>query len=101
MLGIPVAVVGLRLTRFETTEDGRFYTPNIYIGVGLCLLVVVRLAYRVNLFYATAHALHPQRPAFLQSSLTLFLFGVFASFNIIYYSGVFFRSREPQLVPNR
>lgn len=45
LLGVPLAFVGLRLTRFETTAEGRFYTPNLYIGVGLSLLLVARLAY--------------------------------------------------------
>jgi hypothetical protein len=101
LLGVPLALFGLRLTRFETTPEGRFYTPNTYIGVALSLLLAARLAYRINLLYATTHAVNTQQPAFMQSSLTLFLFGVLAGYSITYYSGVFLRSREPQLVPNQ
>jgi hypothetical protein len=28
-----VAFYGLRLTRFEATPEGFFYTPNIYVGL--------------------------------------------------------------------
>src|SRR4051812_46904509 len=34
-----LAVYGLRLTRFERTPQGLFYTPNAYLGVALSLLL--------------------------------------------------------------
>jgi len=101
LLGVPLALFGLRLTRFENTPEGQFYTPNTYIGVALSLLLVARLAYRISLFYAATHALETMQPAFMQSSLTLLLFGILAGYNITYCSGVYLRSREPQLVPNQ
>src|SRR5579863_10297416 len=44
-LGVMLGFVGLKLTRFETTEAGHFYTPNTYIGIGLSALFIGRLAY--------------------------------------------------------
>src|ERR1039457_4162710 len=49
--GMGLAWVGLRLTRFETTAEGRFYTPNMYLGIALSLLMVGRLVYRLTLPY--------------------------------------------------
>src|SRR4051812_11893711 len=42
-LGVPLAFLGLHLTRFETTPEGKFYIPNTHIGIGLSLLLVGRL----------------------------------------------------------
>src|SRR4051812_28485188 len=35
LLGGILGGVGLRLTKFETTEEGHFYTPNMHIGIVL------------------------------------------------------------------
>src|SRR5271165_5758472 len=35
LAGCALALLGLRLTRFEATPEGQFYTPNTIIGVGL------------------------------------------------------------------
>ena len=45
LLGALLGFVGLRLTKFETTEEGHFYTPNTHIGVALSVLFVGRLLY--------------------------------------------------------
>src|SRR4029077_7984134 len=38
-----LAAYGLRLTRFEPTPQGLFYTPNAYLGIALSLLFFGRL----------------------------------------------------------
>src|SRR5580658_5084480 len=48
-LGALLAFVGLRLTQFEATPEGHFYTPNPYIGVALSILFVGRILYRLFL----------------------------------------------------
>src|ERR1700710_1036320 len=45
-LGVGLGFIGLRLTKFETNDEGHFYTPNTHIGVALSLLFVGRLLYR-------------------------------------------------------
>jgi hypothetical protein len=100
-VSVPLALIGLRLTRFETTPEGSFYTPNTYIGVALSVLLVVRLVYRINSLYGTTYAVSTPQPALMQSSLTLFLFGLLSGYSITYYSGIFLRSREPRLVSNQ
>lgn len=46
LVGIVLGVLGLRLTRFEVTTEGHFYTPSAHLGVVLSALVVARVAYR-------------------------------------------------------
>lgn len=50
LLGALLGFAGLRLTRFETTDKGHFYTPNTHIGVALSLLLAGRIAYRFWVF---------------------------------------------------
>ena len=45
--GAALGRLGLRLTRFEQTPLGLFYTPNAHLGVALSLLFLGRLIYRV------------------------------------------------------
>src|SRR6185295_18992858 len=40
LLAVPLALLALRLTRFETAADGKFYTPNTTIGLAVTLLFV-------------------------------------------------------------
>jgi len=41
-LGAGLGFVGLRLTKFETTDQGHFFTPNTHIGIALSLVDVPR-----------------------------------------------------------
>ena len=98
LVGVPLALLGLRLTRFEATAEGRFFTPNTYLGVAISLLLAGRIIYRLTLFYSMMHAQHNQADLMnMRSALTMFLFGVVAGYYIAYYTGVFLRSH--QLVP--
>ena len=40
-MGVPLGLIGLRLTSFETTPEGRFYTSHPYIGVTIAAVFVV------------------------------------------------------------
>ncbi|GAB3359733.1 DUF1453 domain-containing protein [Lysobacter tyrosinilyticus] len=44
-IGVVVGVLGLALTRFESTPLGLFYTPNRWLILALTLLVLSRIAY--------------------------------------------------------
>ena len=92
LLGVALGFVGLRLTRFETTDEGHFYTPNTRIGIVLSLLFIGRLAYR---FWAINDAVAASNspPAF-QSPLTVFIFGLIAGYYIVYYVGLFVHTRD-------
>jgi hypothetical protein len=89
--GIPVAFWGLKLTRFEFTSDGNYYTPNVYLGVGLSVLLTGRIIYRLLVLNNSMPAMVNPPPQFMQSALTLYLFGVAAGYYLTYYTGVSFR----------
>ena len=44
--GIALGLLGTRLTKFEATPAGLFYTPNAHLGIALSLLLVLRVGYR-------------------------------------------------------
>ena len=91
-LGVLLGLIGLRLTRFETTAAGHFYIPNTPIGVALSLLLVGRLVYRFMVLrdvIATSH--HPPP---MQSPLTFFIIGLMAGYYIVYQTGLFIHSRD-------
>lgn len=92
-LGLPLAWVGLRLTKFEATPAGRFYTPNPYIGSALTVLLAARVIYRLMVFSSISN--NPgQAPAPMQSPLTFCVFGILAGYYVAYYLGVLARSRK-------
>ena len=41
-----LGILGLRLTRFETTGEGMLYTPSAHLGIALSTLLVGRIVYR-------------------------------------------------------
>jgi len=97
-VGIGLAVWGLRLTCFENTPQGFFYTPNAYIGIALSLLLVGRILYRVfQIFDAT-----DLTPASVQnvgrSPLTLLIVGMLAGYYSAYAIGIL-RWRRTQHQP--
>jgi hypothetical protein len=92
VLGASLGVLGLRLTRFETTTEGHFYTPNTSIGVALSLLFLGRILYRIWIT-RDAMAGHVQ-PQLFQSPLTFFIFGLLAGYYIVYYGGLIQHARS-------
>jgi hypothetical protein len=92
VLGVGGAFIGLRHTKFETTDKGHFYTPNTYIGVGLSLLLVGRMIYRMaSLYNATPAA---GQPAPFQSPLTLFIIGLTVGYYLAYLTGLFVHTHD-------
>jgi hypothetical protein len=92
LLGAGLGFVGLRLTKFETTGEGHFYTPDTRIGIALTLLFVGRLAYRFWVIRDAAVA--PNHPPPFQSPLTFFIFGLIAGYYIVYYIGLFVHTHD-------
>jgi len=89
--GMLLGFIGLRLTRFETTDEGHFYTPNAHIGVVLSMLFIGRLAYRFWVVHNAVVAPNVSPP--FQSPLTFFIFGLTAGYYIVYQAGLFKHSR--------
>ena len=90
--GALLGLFGLHLTRFETTPEGRFYTPNPYIGAGVVTLLVARLAYRY-LSHSGAATVAQIDPRLAFTPLTMLSFGLLAGYYIAYFIGVFLKTR--------
>lgn len=96
VIGAALAYVGLRLTRFENTPGGVFYTPSGYIGVVLSALLLSRLVYRFVLLYPSMQAAKAETGdpfAMYQSSpLTVALLGIVIGYYIAYFTGLLLRA---------
>lgn len=92
--GVALAFLGLRLTRWEMTPEGNFYTPNALLGIGLTLLFVGRLVYRLTVLFAAPPAISVGTPPLFQSPLTLLIFGITAGYYLAYTAGVLLRGRR-------
>jgi hypothetical protein len=92
LLGWLLGLAGLRLTRFETTDEGHFYTPNTHIGIVLSVLFVGRFIYQ---HIMAGNAGIPQNPAMpFQSPLTLFIFGLTVGYYLVYQTGLLIHSHD-------
>jgi hypothetical protein len=93
LAGVLLALLGLRLTQFENTSEGYFFTPNMYVGITISVLLLARLGYQLIRYEHMAEQ-HDGSYSLVQSALTLLLFGLLAGYYIAYYLGVFFYSRK-------
>jgi hypothetical protein len=94
VLGGLLSLVGLRLTRFEDTPAGKFYTPNTALGVALLALFVGRIAYRLFVIFGEPLIGDGPAPRMFQSPLTLLIFGLTAGYYIAYNAGVLVRAKR-------
>ena len=84
--GACLGLYGLRITRFEPTPQGLFFTPNAYLGIAMSLLFLGRMLYRLVEVY-TITASHGT-PHFMGSPLTLAIFGIIAGYYVVYALGL-------------
>jgi len=96
-IGIGLGVYGLRLTKFEHSAEGHFYTPSAHIGIALSLLLVGRLAYKlIHAYLSTAGFTEP--PAeIVKSPLTLMIIGTLAGYYATYAFGLLRWRRQTAL----
>jgi hypothetical protein len=87
-IGIGLGLYGTRLTRFEATPAGLFYTPNAHLGIALSLLLIVRLGYRFMRLHMTGGTFDPSSMQMGNSPLTLALFGTLAGYYVTYAIGL-------------
>jgi hypothetical protein len=92
LAGALLGFLGLRLTQFETTEEGHFYKPDTRIGVGLSLLLTGRVIYRMVVLNNVALA--PNHPPPMQSPLTYLIIGLTFGYYIVYYIGLFVHTHD-------
>jgi|SRR5579871_1553460 len=98
LAGALLAWLALRYTRFEATEQGRFYTPHTYIGLLVLALLVGRILYRFAISAAAGPQLPSENPPnplaiYEHNPLTLTLLGVLIGYYVLYNFGVLRRSR--------
>jgi hypothetical protein len=90
-IGVGLGLYGTRLTRFEVTPAGLFYTPNAHLGIALTLLLVLRLGYRYFASRLAGQAVDGDQLQMAQaglSPLTLGLFGMLAGYYVTYAIGL-------------
>ena len=102
IIGAPLALLGLRHTRFEMTTDGHYFTPNRILGVAISMLFIGRIIYRmivlspmIDAAQRNGTALSPLAfAAGTRSPLTLALLGVVIGYFTTYCLGVLLTSRR-------
>ncbi|MEP7244045.1 MAG: DUF1453 domain-containing protein [Gammaproteobacteria bacterium] len=105
VLGAILAAAGLRLTQFETNAQGRFYTPNAYVGAALTAVFLGRLVYRFITVTPEVHAAAQQSAttnpfdAFQRSPLTMAIFTMLIGYYLTYYAGVLWSARKQEITP--
>src|SRR6185369_2842499 len=92
-IGIGLGIWGLRLTMFEKTDAGMFYTPSAHIGIALSVLLIARVGYRLLQMAALTTALtSAEWQAALQdfgrSPLTLIILGTMLAYYATYAVGL-------------
>jgi hypothetical protein len=90
--GALLGFFGLKLTQFETTEEGHFYTPDTRIGVAVSLLLAGRLLYRMAVLNSASLA--SDHPPAMNSPLTFFIAGITFGYYIVYYVGLFVHTHD-------
>ena len=86
--GALLGVYGLRLTKFEPTREGLFYTPNVHLGIALSLLFAGRILYRLVEAYVIGTTTNPWGADFARSTITLTVFGLLAGYYVAYAIGL-------------
>ena len=99
-VGSGLGVYGLRLTRFEPTPEGLFYTPSAHLGIALSLLLVARILYRLVEIFPIDTTASPAATSLALSPLTLVVVGLLAGYYMAYAIGLL-RWRDPVLRAKR
>ena len=85
--GIGYAVWGLKLTRFEETPQGYFFTPPARLGLVMSMILVARLLYIGIEVYANQGKGIPT-PRLTDSPLTMLCVGLTAGYFGLYSAGL-------------
>jgi hypothetical protein len=88
VLGGALGVFGLKRTRFEPTPEGLFYTPDARLGIGLSLLFIGRITWRLIQLAVSGPVPPDQATQFALSPFTLGPVGLFAGYYIAYAIGL-------------
>jgi len=101
--GLVLGYVGLRHTRFETTDKGQVYIPHTYIGLFVTSLLIIRIAARyVPMYLSSQPVVVPQQnpwAAYQRNPLTLAILGLVIGYYVFYNIGILRRTSGP-VVPS-
>ncbi len=87
-IGVGLGRYGTRLTKFEATPAGLFYTPNAHLGIALSLLLLLRIGYRFMRLHLTGQGFDVQSMQINSSPLTLAIFGTLGGYYATYAIGL-------------
>ncbi len=97
-LGLAAAYLGLRLTDFESTPEGEFYTPNTYVSLAVFGVFILRLVYRLIFEFQKGPPLQATdgNPfvGFGSNPLVAAPFFLLIGYYALYYGGVLIHSRK-------
>lgn len=82
--GIGYGIWGLKLTRFEETDEGYYFTPNARLGIVIAMLFTARVLYIGFELYAN----QGPAPRFTESLLTMLVVGLTGAYFGTYSIGV-------------
>ncbi len=101
LVGFVIGFVALRFTQMGRDENGVWYVPNLYLGIGLVALLIARFVYEYVVIFpqikkqmaaaSAAHGVVPVLPA--QPMLHGILFLVIGYY-VFYYLGLLVRARR-------
>jgi hypothetical protein len=101
-LGVGLGLLGLKLTRFESRLDGRYYIPNGWVGLAVSALFLGRVAARsVEMlhFQAETAAAGDPMASMQRSPFTLGVLFVVATYTISYSAGLLIKARSMPAPP--
>lgn len=87
-IGVALGIYGLRLTKFESSGQERFYTPSAHIGIGLSVLFLGRVAYKLIHAYTSTAGFSEPPSDIVRSPITLFIVGTLAGYYATYAIGL-------------
>jgi hypothetical protein len=90
IVGAAVGWFALRHTEFAATPEGYFYTPHLYIGIGVTALFIGRILYRLVLVYNMAGNMGSGAAPVAPDSnrLTVGILFLTAGYYIVYCTGL-------------
>jgi len=96
LIGVVLATVGLKLTRFDRNAKGEdIYIPSPWIGGLLTALLVGRLVWRfMAVETQMGAAAAPNAPQWGNSPLTLLIFGLTIGYYVGYFAGLLIHHRR-------
>ncbi len=102
-VGIGLALCALHLTRIERTPEGVCYQGNVYIGLAVISLLILRVGYRLvtaaDAMQTATAPIAPARPlsafaANVSNPLTVGIFLTMVGYYVVYYVGLLAKAAQ-------